>query len=277
MRFVPRSGWQARPPRSRVSATPGYGGTVHYEGPAMGSFGHESCASKVRGIQNFHMDQRDWSDIAYTAMVCPHGYTFECRWVGIRNGANGTDTGNRDAYAVCCLVGVGDPIPDVMVTELVEVLAYLDEQGAAGANVNGHRDWKATACPGDPLYGRLADIRNRKAALIAGPPPALEDEMPTVVAVDLVVNPTNPGQGYKLDAIGGLHPFGGAPSRGIAAYSSWLSQGLGPARRVVVTNWSTFAGYVLDAIGGIHPFGGAPTLSTPGYWPNAFVPPAPSV
>lgn len=152
MRFIARGAWQARQPRYRTAFTAEFGSTVHYEGPRMGTFPHASCAAKVRGIQNFHMDARGWADVAYTAIVCPHGFVFEGRWIGARTGANGTNQGNDSAYAICALVGQGDPTPDVMVDAIAEVAAHLRAHGGAGIRVNGHRDWKATACPGDPLY-----------------------------------------------------------------------------------------------------------------------------
>lgn len=152
MKFVSRAAWGARAPLYRTGIDPSFGSTVHYEGPKLGTFPHSSCATKVRGIQAFHMDQRGWSDVAYTAIVCPHGYVFECRWIGARTGANGTNVGNRTAYAVCALIGQGDAAPAVMVDAIAEVTALLRGSGRAGSKVNGHRDWKATACPGDPLY-----------------------------------------------------------------------------------------------------------------------------
>ena len=159
MRFVSRSAAGLRPPRRRTAFSPTFGTTIHYEGPRMGSFPHASCASKVRGIQNFHMDSRGWSDAAYTAIVCPHGYVFELRWIGVRTGANGTNPGNAAAYAVCALIGQGDPMPAVMVDAIAEVCAFLRSNGRAGARVNGHRDWKPTACPGDPLYHEVQSGR----------------------------------------------------------------------------------------------------------------------
>ena len=81
MNLVTRAQWGARPPRNRTPLNP-TGATAHWEGPHMGVFPHTACPSKVRGIQAFHMDSRGWSDIAYNAIVCPHGYVFEGRGPG---------------------------------------------------------------------------------------------------------------------------------------------------------------------------------------------------
>jgi len=167
VKFISRAAWGARPARYRTAFTPSFGSTIHYEGPKMGSFPHASCAAKVRGIQAFHMDGRGWADIAYTAVVCPHGYVFEGRWIGARTGANGTNQGNNSAYALCALVGVGDPTPDVMVDAIAEVAEFMRGPGRAGRLVNGHRDWKPTACPGDPLYHEV-----RAGTFLSGAAPA---------------------------------------------------------------------------------------------------------
>ena len=47
--------------------------------------------------------------------------------------------------------------------------------------VSGHRDWKATECPGDNLYAMLPDLRSRVAAEVAAmaPAPAVSNIHPT--------------------------------------------------------------------------------------------------
>lgn len=187
MKFVSRAAWGARAPEYRTGFTPSFGTTIHYEGPKVGTFPHASCASKVRGIQAFHMDGRGWADIAYTAVVCPHGYVFEGRWIGARTGANGTNPGNDAAYAVMGLMGQGDPLPAAMVEAIAETTAFLRDNGRAGPRVNGHRDWKPTACPGEPLYaevraGRFTGSRPPKPT---NPNPPTEEQELMAVADEI--------------------------------------------------------------------------------------------
>ena len=112
MRLVPRLAWRARPPRARRRIPgPVEGVAIHWEGPPLGSFPHSLCAGKVRAIQRFHMDARGWDDIAYSAVVCPHGHVFEGRWIGIRTAANGTSYGNNRYYAVCYWAVRATPSP----------------------------------------------------------------------------------------------------------------------------------------------------------------------
>jgi hypothetical protein len=152
-RFVSRAAWGARRPKYGYSSIreTAQGNTAHYEGPRMGAFPHTSCATKVRGIQNFHMDSRGWNDVAYNSIVCPHGYIYECRWYGARGGANGTSTGNKLSYAHCALIGEGDLVTADLKMGMTNVRRYFESLGS-GTKQWGHRDWKATACPGEPLY-----------------------------------------------------------------------------------------------------------------------------
>jgi hypothetical protein len=110
---------------------------------------------------------------------------------------------------------------------------------------------------------------------LPGPPQEpQEDDMPTIVAKDFIVNPARPTEGYVLDARGGIHPVGGAPAPD-AANVRYFDNGV--AQRLVITDWARPAGYVMDVIGGLHPFGNAPALVSDAYWPNGFQPPAPRV
>lgn len=205
MRLVSRGTWGARRPKSRTALTPSFGVTVHYEGPHLGEYDHASCPSKVRGIQAFHMDQRGWADIAYTAIICRHGYTFECRWTGVRTAANGTNPGNDGAYAVCLLIGVDDTLPGVMLGELIETIDYLNNDARVGQNVNGHRDWKATACPGDVAYRELPNIRAALAGRPATPPAPLPpplvttypQETPPMKSYDVAIPTGADGTGFR--------------------------------------------------------------------------------
>lgn len=159
MNLVTRAQWGARPPRNRTPLNP-TGATAHWEGPHMGTFPHTACPSKVRGIQDFHMGTRGWSDIAYNAVVCPHGYVFEGRGPGVRSAANGTDPGNDADVAVCYLSGEGDPFTPEGAQAMADAMHWL----SPGGKRHAHRDWKPTACPGDTI----AAWAHSPAALTAG-------------------------------------------------------------------------------------------------------------
>ncbi|GAA2746223.1 LysM peptidoglycan-binding domain-containing protein [Kitasatospora cinereorecta] len=160
MKLVSRSEWGATDPTgsyTRISSTRGV--KIHYEGSPVPDAllgDHSRCAGHVRDIQASHMANRDegWIDIAYSFVVCPHGYVHEGRGLGHRNGANGNSTLNAGHYAVCAMVGtsgITSPTGE-MLDGLVDAIEYCRSEGGAGSEVRGHRDGYATDCPGDDLY-----------------------------------------------------------------------------------------------------------------------------
>lgn len=147
MNLVTRAQWGARPRKGSPTPLHPTGATAHWEGPHMGTFPHDTCPGKVRQIQAFHMDTRGWNDIAYNAVVCPHGYVYEGRGPGARSAANGTDTGNDNDAAVCYLGGEGDPFTPEGAQAMADAMHWL----SPGGQRHAHRDWKPTACPGDTI------------------------------------------------------------------------------------------------------------------------------
>jgi len=145
----------------------------------MGTRQHSTCDDLMRSIQNQHMDVNQWSDIAYNLCVCVHGVIFEGRGRGNGSAANGTTEANKYWYAVCALVGEGDPQPPELIAGLQEACNLIRSWGAGNA-VNGHRDHIATACPGDALYSQvLVGTFNNGAASTPVPPPVHTETAPT--------------------------------------------------------------------------------------------------
>lgn len=189
-KFVSRSAWGARPRGATPTTHPigaTRGVTLHWEGPHMGSFPHSECDNKVRAIEAFHRDTRDWADIAYNALVCPHGYVYEGRGVWTKSAANGNTEDNDDWYAVCYLGGEGDPFTSAAKVGFIEAVQWLRSEGGAGSRVNGHRDHKSTECPGDAIY-RWLQTANFTADPTPPPPPPLPDATLRVMSWNVKVN-----------------------------------------------------------------------------------------
>lgn len=176
----------------------------------MGEFTHDKCAGKVRAVQAFHMDSRGWADIAYSAVICPHGNVYEARWLKHRTAAQGTNDGNAYSYAICFLGGVDDPLTDAAKRAFKDCIRYFDEQGA-GSEIKLHRDWHATTCPG-PV---ITDWRH--AGLPLDPAPTPTPEPPTPV-------PTPPTNGDPdLAAVDNLpHIVQDSPLRDDGVYRHYV-------------------------------------------------------
>lgn len=177
MRFVSRTQWGARAPRSKSRIGSVYGVTVHWNGPGLGAGGHDTCAGEVRAIQKHHMDDEGWADIGYNALACRHGYVFEGRGLGVLGAHAGESSigGNAHWYGLQAMVGTGDHTTRELYQALKDAIGWF-RRGGAGGKVNGHRDHHPTECPGGELY------RWAHSDLTI---PDLEDDMPEYVSVGM--------------------------------------------------------------------------------------------
>jgi peptidoglycan hydrolase-like protein with peptidoglycan-binding domain len=159
--FVSRAAAGLVPPRSvSYDFTPGKGGlAVHYGGPLYRISGHDKCAGVWRGYQSWHMRPgglgvpQGGNDIAYSFGVCPHGYIFAGRGLGVRPGANGSYSSNSTHYAVCWMND--RTTPNVQVLDAVEWVIDSVRSHGAGMQVKPHRNFYSTDCPGDPMAASI--------------------------------------------------------------------------------------------------------------------------
>jgi N-acetylmuramoyl-L-alanine amidase len=115
---------------------------------------HVNCAARVRGMQHYHMEEKDWLDIAYNHVFCRHGFVFVARGFGVRSAANGTKEANDHYFAVCFLgddsVGKADVTPEAR-RALEGLIAEYRRRYPKAREVRPHSDFFATQCPGDEL------------------------------------------------------------------------------------------------------------------------------
>jgi len=144
-----------RAPRSiSRNVRPAAGGmAIHHGGEAQKIDTHDAhtaCRARVRGWQDFHMDGRGWVDLAYNWVVCQHGVVMVGRGLGVRSAANGTNDAN-DRYLAVCWLGGGAETPTPQASAAIEWLIGEARSRGVGRDVQPHRRFFATTCPGDPL------------------------------------------------------------------------------------------------------------------------------
>ena len=149
MTVVSRSQWGSRKARYRNTGNLNERSTIHWNGPKVPVTSHDKCAGLIRGIQNYHMDGRGWSDIAYNFVVCQHGVIFEGRGLNVRNAGQGTNRGNAVSHAIMCLSGEGNSFPAKQKAGVRECVRYIADHTDAPDAAMPHSDWHSTACPGD--------------------------------------------------------------------------------------------------------------------------------
>lgn len=167
LRRETRQAWGAQRPRNRRYVTKtdaALGGVVvHYPGVtgSMRHLRHDQHQALLRDWQRQHM-ARGSNDLEYGSLICPCGVWMEGRtefdnWL-VRVGSNGTQAANDRHTSIQLMIGAADqPTPDEKAW-LAEAIATLRSHGW-GPDVAGHRDFVATACPGDPITAALPEIQ----------------------------------------------------------------------------------------------------------------------
>lgn len=169
---------------------------MHWNGPAMKTSGIDSEMRKVRGIQDFHIDTRRWSDVAYSFLVGQSGTFYEGRgwdWDQFANGddeiAPYTEKGNKLWRSVCWLGGEGQEPSSEVVRGITELIHFSRVEKNVGLEVHPHLDWQLKPCPGPRLTQLCRTLNNWPIplgdAVDPVPPPAIpsteEDDMLTAI------------------------------------------------------------------------------------------------
>lgn len=180
--MIPRAEWGARTPKTVAPTSDRSGGIVIHHTAGKAPTAHwPSCWERWRAHQNYHMDRKDWSDIAYNHLVCAHGFWFEGRGWDSRNGANVPANGNT--LSICWEGTVGDTVDPAAVATINQIIREAVTRGWA-ALVRGHQEVRAepTSCPGSlqPL------IRNGTIGA-TNPPPTTPPAAGTPVMGDPTV------------------------------------------------------------------------------------------
>jgi hypothetical protein len=151
--IVSREKWGARPPEDDPR---------HTEWPRNGVdlWVHHSAGPRSqtpRQIQNFHMDVRNYNDIAYGYLIDFEGVVYEGRGYEVW-GAHSAENGKNGEPSVC-LIGDYSKTPPSDAQHRA-VYALRDHLGAR--KIRGHRENTPTSCPGDAAFAKI----------VKGPPPS---------------------------------------------------------------------------------------------------------
>jgi hypothetical protein len=201
--IIARGGWGADP--AYMTWAPQFYPTkkliVHHTATSDNYTDRAGAEAQIRSIYYYHSVTQDWGDIGYNFLIDKFGTIYEGRYSRDYAGANptGDDATGRGVTAAHTAgwnsgtVGVAllgtltthDATPAARAA-LTRLLAWEASRNGinpeatetfvnpvSGAtiispNIAGHRDYAATACPGDTFYPTLPGIRRDVAALIAG-------------------------------------------------------------------------------------------------------------
>lgn len=117
-----------------------------------------ACKAALRGWQDYHMDGRGWSDIAYQQAIDQEGNTYQLRGLGDRSAANGDEDLNGRFGALLLLVAYEERPSDAMIARVRYRIARHRARFHNSRRIVGHGEIRpgGTACPG-PQIQRLID------------------------------------------------------------------------------------------------------------------------
>ena len=155
-KLVRREQWGARKPR-HVTAHKGdlkYI-TIHYLGAPTAA--NDPELPRMKGTQNYHMDTRKWSDIAYNYLVGASGAVYQGRGAARQNAADGRGN-NSKSLSICALLGTKFPTPsDAMLASIQNLVWDLVDMFPSIERVRPHKSVRTTSCPGPVLTKRIKD------------------------------------------------------------------------------------------------------------------------
>lgn len=181
-RVYTRDEWSARPPSQPVTILDRMPDHIVVHHTASGNTSDYSRLQAGRishWIQDLHMDQNGWIDAGQQLTISRGGYVLEGRdrslWA-INNGklAYGTQTAYHNDHTIGIEnegIYVSQDTTTMLFDALVQTCAWLCTAYRLDPHraIVGHRDYVTTQCPGDVLYARLPELRDRVAqALAAG-------------------------------------------------------------------------------------------------------------
>ena len=135
----------------------------------------------IRAMYAYHVKSRGWCDLGYNFLVDKFGRAFEGRYGGMQLPVLGAHTGsfNSNSFGVSLIGNFEKAAPTGQMLEATaRIIAWkLDANyrspqatvvldGSKLHTVSGHRDTKATACPGNDLYSKLGWLKQRADALM---------------------------------------------------------------------------------------------------------------
>jgi hypothetical protein len=172
-----RSCWNAKSPCGSPTQMSALNRAVVHHTASSSDYataGINESKGNVRGVQNYHMDVNGWCDIGYHFLADKHGNMFSGRSNSVDDRPQGAHDGcNSQSFGFTALGYYHPPhnnaATDALVNALEKLIAWRMPGGwnptGGGSSycgggtdkIMGHRQVKATACPGDKLYSKIKD------------------------------------------------------------------------------------------------------------------------
>lgn len=185
--------------------------TVHYTGAPSINVSEDRVAAFIKNMerQDFANTSQGYSAIKYNFFVDKFGRIWEGRGFDYRNAADGGGA-NGNSISVQVMVGVHDNRPtDQMVFALQSMYQHAVRRYGRLLQVRGHKDVRATSCPGVELERLVRSGRISRPVDVPQVVVGQRGEIPTVVKEADVYKVTGPTRVYD-SRDGGVRVKGGS-------------------------------------------------------------------
>jgi len=176
--IIYRSEWGAKDFSGNVEKLGGYKDLVIHHSVTSAAKNKTEGLARVKEIQDIHMDDRKWSDLGYHFLVDSSGNIYQGRRFYEEDKelsekpelAKGSHVEAQNTGKVgICLIGCydenecannKDDISKASLDAVVELCTFFCKNyNISSDNIKGHKDYKATACPGTKFYAKLSEIK----------------------------------------------------------------------------------------------------------------------
>ncbi|XP_046390921.1 peptidoglycan-recognition protein 2-like [Ischnura elegans] len=153
---VDRSSWGALPPKALNYMTFPVPDAIIIHTATPECTTNEQCAARVRSTQAFHMNERNFNDIAYSFLIGGDGNIYE--GVGWHKVGSHTRGYNSNSLGIAFIGNFEEKVPDAnMLTALRSLLECAVRLGELTRDYKllAHRQVSSTASPGTAFFEEI--------------------------------------------------------------------------------------------------------------------------
>lgn len=159
--LISRAEWEANDPIGTLIPHQPFRMTQHHTAGARIATLQQGIA-EMQFIQDFHQNGRGWQDIGYHYCMDDSGRIYQGVLPDYRGThVGGNNTGNLGISYMGNFHIEGNVPTEKALANLVDMWSWLSySYDISPDSLMGHRNFSATACPGDNLYTEILNIRN---------------------------------------------------------------------------------------------------------------------
>lgn len=162
MTYYGRDDWGARPRRGTPTPLAEHrvsGIALHWPGVSKPTpiRGVENVSRWLRSWQDYHMDTKGWSDIAYQEAVDQEGNAYKLRGLATQSGANGNLDLNQRFGALLLVMVPGEQPTQALITTVRRRIELFRELFPDAKSIVGHGQIRpgGSTCPGPIILDHI--------------------------------------------------------------------------------------------------------------------------